>query len=40
LVNNLEESLRLDSVGCVLQLTDVYDRIISPGEEAEDPSEE
>lgn len=40
LVNNLEESLRLDSVGCFLQLTDVYDRIVFPVEEFEDPSEE
>lgn len=40
LVNNLEDSLRLDSVGCVLQLTDVYDRIIFPVEESENPSEE
>lgn len=40
LVNNLEGSLRLDSAGCVLQLTDVYDRIVFPVEEAEDPSEE
>ena len=40
LVNSLEESLRLDSVGCVLQLTDVYDRIIFPVEESEDPGEE
>jgi hypothetical protein len=30
LVNNLEESLRLNSVGCVLELTDVYDRIVFP----------
>lgn len=40
LVNNLEESLRLDSTGCVLQLTDVYDRIIFPVEESEDLGEE
>ncbi len=40
LVNDLEESLRLDSIGCVLQLTDVYDRIVFPVEEPEDPSEE
>jgi Uma2 family endonuclease len=40
LVNSLEDSLRLDSVGCVLQLTDVYDRIVFPVEESEDPGEE
>ncbi len=40
LVNNLEDSLRLDSIGCVLQLTDVYDRIIFPVEEPEEPGEE
>jgi hypothetical protein len=40
LVNSLEDSLRLDSVGCVLQLTDVYDRIVFPVEEPEDPGEE
>ncbi len=40
LVNSLEESLRLDSVGCVLQLADVYDRIIFPVEESEDAGEE
>ena len=40
LVNSLEESLRLNSVGCVLQLTDVYDRVVFPAEEPEDPSEE
>lgn len=40
LVNNLEDSLRLDSIGCVLQLTDIYDRIIFPVEEFEDLSEE
>lgn len=40
LVNDLEESLRLDSVGCVLQLADVYDRITFPVEEPEDPDEE
>jgi hypothetical protein len=39
-VNDLEESLRLDSIDCVLQLTDVYDRIVFPVEEPEDPSEE
>lgn len=33
LVNGLEDSLRLDSVGCVLRLTDVYDRIVFPVEE-------
>ncbi len=37
LVNSLEESLRLDSVGCVLQLADVYDRVVFPVEEPEDP---
>lgn len=40
LVNNLEDSLRLDSIGCILQLTDVYDRIVFPVEESEDLSEE
>ena len=40
LVNSLEDSLSLDSVGCVIQLTEVYDRIIFPVEESEDPSEE
>jgi Uma2 family endonuclease len=40
LVNSLEDSLLLDSVGCVLQLTDVYDRIIFPVEESEDLGEE
>lgn len=40
LVNNLEESLCLDSTGCVLQLTDVYDRIVFPVEEPEDLIEE
>jgi Uma2 family endonuclease len=40
LVNNLEDSLHLDSIGCVLQFTDVYDRIVFPVEESEDPSEE
>ena len=40
LVNSLEESLRLNSVGCVLQLADVYDRIVFPVEEPEDSSEE
>lgn len=40
LVNNLEESLRLDSIDCVLHLTDVYDRIVFPAEEPEDPGEE
>ncbi len=40
LVNSLEESPRLDSVGCVLQLTDVYDRVVFPVEEVEEPSEE
>jgi hypothetical protein len=39
-VNNLEESFRLNSVVCVLELTDVYDRIVFPVEEPEDPSEE
>ena len=38
LVNSLEGSLRLDSIGCVLQLTDVYDRIVFPAEESEDAS--
>src|SRR5215210_4014875 len=40
LVNSLEDSLRLDSVGCVLELTDAYDRIVFPVEESEDPGEE
>src|ERR1044072_5920518 len=40
LVNSLEESLRLNSVGCVLQLADVYDRVACLVEEPEDPSEE
>jgi Uma2 family endonuclease len=37
LVNSLEASLRLDRVGCVLQLADVYDRVAFPAEEPEDP---
>ncbi len=37
LVNSLEASLSLDSVGCVLQLADVYDRVAFPVEEPEDP---
>src|SRR5215212_3537014 len=39
LVNSLEDSLYLNSVGCVLELIDVYDRIVFPVEESEDPSE-
>jgi Uma2 family endonuclease len=40
LVRGLEEGLRLDSVGCALQLSDVYDRVEFPPEEPPDEGED
>ena len=39
LVRGPEEGLRLDSVGCTLQLSDVYDRVEFPPEEPPDDGE-
>lgn len=39
LVNNLDESLRLDSVNCTLRLAEVYDRIVFPVDAFEIPEE-
>lgn len=36
LANDLEKSVRLDSIKCVLSLTDIYDRIVFPDEAMED----
>jgi hypothetical protein len=40
LVNKLEESLHLVSIGCTLQLTEVYDRVVFPIEAPEGLGEE
>jgi Uma2 family endonuclease len=39
LVSGLENSLRIDSIRCTLQLNDVYDRIVFPVEERETEAE-
>lgn len=36
----LEESLRVDSINCVLPLADVYDRVVFPPEPSEESEEE
>ena len=36
---SLEESIRIDSINCVLSLADVYDRVVFPPEEEEDEEE-
>lgn len=40
LVDGLEANLRLDSIGCTLQLADVYDRVVFPVEAPENQGEE
>ena len=40
LMNGLESTVRIDSVGCTLQFADVYDRVVFPPEDDEEGVEE